>query len=200
MMFKALFILILLFSFNGVKAQTAELELTMHFAGVDDGLITGQRRTFELTVTNHGPDDANPTGDDFFFVASSNIPSNDIWIPDIVFELDIENSPAECVLSIFFGDPLPGQNPNYGFAFLLIQLEAGESITCRGFYTPYFTEGERTVTWQMINNLAVDPDLSNNEVTVTFGLRPVSVPINSIWALSCLIILLLISVQVKRFR
>ena len=67
----------LLLSFSGVKAQTAELELTMHFAGVDDGVITGQRRDFELTITNHGPDDANPTGNLFFFVGSDAIPSND---------------------------------------------------------------------------------------------------------------------------
>lgn len=118
-------LIFLLFSSHFIKAQTAELELVMSFDGIDDGVITGQRREFELTVTNHGPEEANPTGNDFFFVSSDAISSNDQWVPDVVFELDVLNSPTECFLRTAFADPLPGQNPNYAFSFIFLQLEAG---------------------------------------------------------------------------
>lgn len=55
------------------------------------------------------------------------------------------------------------------------------------------------MNWQMINNLATDPDLSNNEVTVTFGLRPVSVPVNASLGLLLMFILVLL-VASYRFK
>lgn len=192
MIFRILVFLLLLVVFSETDAQTAELELTMHFAGIGDGVITGQRREFELTVTNNGPDAANPIDDLFFFVGSTAVSSNDLWVPDVFFELDGINSPPECFLTIGFGDPLPGQNPNYAFTFFFFQLQAGESITCRGFYTVNFTEGVRTVNWTMYNQLATDPDLSNNEVMVAFGLRPVSVPVNASWGLLLMFMLVLL--------
>lgn len=191
MTIRVLFLLVLLLAFSEeTSAQTAELELAMSFDGIGDGVITGQRREFELTVTNNGPDAANPIDDLFFFVGSTVVSSNDLWVPDVFFELDGINSPPECFLTIGFGDPLPGQNPNYAFTFFFFQLQAGESITCRGFYTVNFTEGVRTVNWIMYNQLATDPDLSNNEVMVAFGLRPVSVPVNASWGLLLLSVLI----------
>jgi len=190
-------VLVIFLSFN-VNSQTAELALSMNLSGLNDGVITGQQRSFELTVTNNGPDAANPTGDDFFFAGTTLIGSNDQWVPDILFELDVINSPPECVFSGFFIDPLPGQNPKYAFTFFFLQLQANQSITCKGFYTANFTQGERYVRWELHNNLANDPDLSNNNVELIFGLRPIAVPIFSKFTLILLVALFLLITLTKR--
>ncbi len=183
MMFRTFFALVLLMGSSSLQAQTAELELTMDFSSIGDGVIPSQTRDFSITVTNHGPDDANPSNSSFFFVASTPVNSDSQWVPNLWFELNGANSPSDCVFSPVFVDPLPGANPTYGFVFIFSQLDAGESITCQGHYTPYFTEGSRTVEWTMINNLANDPDLSNNEIIVTFPIRPTQVPFNNLWSL-----------------
>lgn len=196
-MVKIFTILVLLSSFTA-NSQTAELALSMNFFGLDDGVVTGEKKSFEITVTNNGPDAANTTGDDFFFVGSTAIGSNDQWIPDIIFELDAMNSPPECVFTVFFGDPLPDQNPTYGFVFIFLQLEANQSITCKGFYTANFTQGERYVRWELHNNLANDPDLSNNNLEFIFGLRPIAVPVFSKFTLILLVALFLLITLTKR--
>ncbi len=170
----------------------------MNFIGIDEGSTVGQQREFEITVTNNGPDEANPIGTNFFFVGNTLVGSNDQWVPDILFELDTFNSPPECVFTVFFGDPLPGQNPTYGFVFIFLQLEANQSITCKGFYTTNFTQGERYVRWELHNNLANDPDLSNNNLEYIFGLRPVAVPAFSKSTLLLLLTLFLMVAFTKR--
>ncbi len=199
-----LFFLILLLSLEPLQAQTAELELTMDFASIGNGVIPGQTRDFSITITNHGPDDANPSNSGFFFVSTLAVGSNDDWVPDLWIELDGSNSPSDCHFLWSRADPLPNQNPNYAYAFLFFQLGAGESITCQGQYTPYFTEGSRTVTWIMSNQLANDPDLSNNEITVTFPLRPTQVPFNNLWSLLLMAALLMgigsIQIRVKKLK
>lgn len=193
MMWRFILALTLLLGLKQIQAQTAELELTMDFSSIGDGVIPGQTRDFSITVTNHGPDNAIPpnSGSSFFHIGTLAISSNDQWIPDLWFDLDGANSPPECYFLWGVADPLPGQNPNYAFAFYFFQLNAGESITCQGQYTPYFTEGSRTVTWVMSNQLANDPDLSNNEFSVTFPLRPTQVPFNNLWSLLLMAALLL---------
>ncbi|MCF6301260.1 MAG: DUF11 domain-containing protein [Proteobacteria bacterium] len=180
---------------QNLLAQSADIAVEMTFPGMENGVIYDQQGDFTITVTNLGPDEAVPPagGGSFFFVGSSVVRNTGNYKPDIFFELDGANSPPECVFFIAEGSPLPGQLPNYGYSFIYFGMAAFDSVTCLGKYTVFFEEGERTVLWEAINQHAPDPDLSNNLLGFTFGIRPMTIPINSPTALFLLLILILIS-------
>ncbi|MCF6299625.1 MAG: hypothetical protein L3J52_00650 [Proteobacteria bacterium] len=191
---QSLAFILLVIGYQNLLAQTADIAVEMTFSGVENGVIYDRQGDFTITVTNLGPDEAVPPdgGGTFFFVGSSVVRNTGNYKPDIFFYLDGANSPPECRLSIAEGSPLPGQLPNYAYTFTYSGMAAFDSVTCFGKYTVFFDESERTVSWTVVNPFAVDPNVSNNRLEFTFGIRPAVIPINSPTSLFLLLILILI--------
>ena len=159
-------------------------------------VVQGQQGEFSITITNHGPDDAgvDSLNNLPIFADSSIIQQRPNGIVDIWFAKDLSQA-QECffVPTIFEPLPIPGSLPSYAFTFAYPVIPVGESITCYGFYSVGFEQGERAVQWDIFNSTDTDPNLLNNSVDLVFRMQPMMIPSTSTFSLIILTICIFFS-------
>jgi len=167
--------------FSGIlPAQVADLELNIEIENIENGVEFGQTGSFVVTITNFGPDDAGITSNSQLPVRASSgiIGHTDDTFVDVAFIQDFSFM-ENCFFIEIAGSPIPGGEPHSAFVVFFPVIPVGSSVTCHGNYFVGFREGSRTITWRAIsgfNQLEIDPNLDNNEVSLFFGVKPQIIP------------------------
>lgn len=181
-------------------AGVADLDLEINFNDIN-GVVLDRVGEFSVTVTNLGPDVAGSKGTPPFPIAilASIIQDNGSSTPEIQFAASSSNDNTRCFFSLVIGSPPPGGSVSYGYDINIPQLGVNETIECHGLYSTHFNSGTREITWSTRNSFDTDPVPGNNSQAVTFGIPPISVPINQPYFLILLSLLFLI-IGVKYYR
>ncbi len=173
---------------------TADLALQLDI-DVSEGVQFGEIGEFTLTVTNLGPDDAGSHNIGRFPTAVFTPPQavNEHGLLDVYLAGDNSTS-QPCGVGLIVIDPIPGNPVLYGQPIYFPEIQANSTLTCHGLFLIGFDQGERSTNFRLRGDVNdTDPDSSNNEIKVVFGIPPVVVPINSLALLLSLFPLLLLT-------
>jgi|SRR5690606_15491617 len=188
-----IFLLINIFISSSLIAGTADLSIELEFNEVN-GVVYESQGEFVVRVTNLGPDvaAASATFPLPLSILSSVISDNGSFTPEIQFAASSQNNNQNCYFVMVIGSPPPGGGgPTYAYDIDIPSLAVNETIECYGIFSRHFQSGTRNVTWETYNSFDVDPNNNNDSQIITFGIPPKIVPINNIFVLALLFILMI---------
>lgn len=178
---------------GSLMAGTADLAIELEFNEVN-GVVYESQGEFIARVTNLGPDvaAANATFPLPLSILSSVIDDNGNFTPEIQFAAGSQNNNQECYFTLAIGSPPPGSiGPKYVYGIDIPSLAVNETIECYGIFSKHFQSGTRDVTWETYNSFDVDPNNNNDSQIITFGIPPKAVPVNNVFILVLLLLLVI---------
>jgi hypothetical protein len=188
----------LLFSFS-TFAQMAELEISSdipYFQEVEYLQISD----FTVTITNNGP---NTVGDNSPLYLPNYIELTEQQLnEDGSLDLELFHHPGVdplCLIELRIEESPDPYIQNYIYVLNYPKLESGESVACFAQQVIRFKHGSRSFTWRIEDSLnATDPNLSNNFIEFSFGIKTQTIPSISTYGVILLAFLIVLIVFKKR--